>query len=347
MLALEYQEPGRVALRDMAAPEALDGEIVVDVVAAGICGTDLKIVRGEHRLYPAGTVRIPGHEFVGRIRQNRSVRSDLEVGTLVAVAPNIGCGHCLPCRAGRSNLCEHYESIGLTMDGAFAQIVRVPGRAVEQGNVLPVPAGLSPDVAVLMEPLAAVSRGFAAIDLGAGDSVVVCGAGPIGLLAVLLARQVGAGRIIVSQTSAARRALAAEFGADATVDPRAEDFVERVLAETGGAGADCVIVATPAPAVYGQAVRMAAIGGRVNYFAGLPSGRGEVTIDANLVHYRELRVTGTTANTTEDCARALAVLAEHPDAYSRLVTHRFALEDAVDAFAAATDGTELKVVVTP
>jgi L-iditol 2-dehydrogenase len=198
-----------------------------------------------------------------------------------------------------------------------------------------------------MEPLAAVLRGVNAIELGEGDTVVVCGAGPIGLLAVILARQLGAGRIIVSQTSAARRALAVEFGADVAIDPRADDLVTRVRQETDGVGADCVIVATPAPVVYGQAVQMAAIGGRVNYFAGLPSGRGEVTIDANLVHYRELRVTGSTANTTEDCIDALAILAREPDVYSRLVTSRFPLADGVEAFAASADGSELKVVVEP
>ena len=347
MLALEYQAPRTLGLTDIPAPGAGDGEIVVDVLAAGICGTDLKIFRGEHRLYPEGTVRVPGHEFVGRIRENRSERHDLTVGTLVAVAPNIGCGHCVACAGGRSNLCSFYESVGLTIDGGFAESVLVPRRAVEQGNVIPVPDGLDPLVAVLMEPLAAVLRGFNAVDLHAGESVVVIGAGPIGLLSVVLARRLGASRVLVSQTSASRRALAVEFGADVTIDPRGEDLVTRVLEETDAAGADCVIVATPAPGVFTDALRLAALGGRVNYFAGLPSGRGEVTIDANLVHYRELRVTGSTANTTQDCIDALAILDDDPEAFRPLVTNRFALADGVQAFSASADGSELKVVVEP
>lgn len=347
MLALEFHAPSTLTLAEVAAPAAGPGEIVVDVVLAGICGTDLKIARGEHRLFPSGTVRVPGHEFVGRVRENRSDVTTLGPGTVVAVAPNIGCGHCVACCGGRSNLCLDYAATGLTIDGAFAESVRLPRRAVEQGNVIPVPAGLDPEVAVLMEPLAAVLRGVEALELTSADSLLIHGAGPIGLLAVILAKQRGVRRIIVSQTSAARRELAARFGADVTVDPRAEDLPARVLAETDGDGADCTLVATPVPALFAQSLRTAALGGRVNFFAGLPSGRGELALDANLVHYKELRVTGSTANTTQDCVEALAVLAEHPDAYRPLVTHRFGLSDITEAFRVSAAGHALKVVVAP
>lgn len=345
MRALQFQPGQDMAVVDVPTPRAATGEVILDVVVAGICGTDLKIARGQHRLFPLGTRRIPGHEFVGRIRENGTADSSLAPGSLVVVAPNIACGHCIPCQAGRGNLCLNYESIGLTVDGAFSETVRMPERAVLQGNLIPIPDGLDAEVAVLMEPLAAVLRGLKAIDFAAGDSILVCGAGPIGLITVILARQLGASRILVSQTSAARRELAARFGADITIDPRADDLVTRVIAETDGRGADCVVVAAPIPAIYPQALAAAAIGGRVNFFAGLPSGASIVELDANLVHYRELRVTGSTANTTEDCLEALAILAEQPEAYRQLVTHRFELADVEEAFRTAADGAALKVVV--
>lgn len=347
MLALEFQAPTTLGLVDVPTPDIQDGDILLDVVMAGICGTDLKIARGEHRLFPAGTTRIPGHEFVGRVRENRSGQPELAIGTLVAVAPNISCGHCAACRAHRENLCLNYESIGLTMDGAFAESVRIPRRAVEQGNLITVPDGLDPAVAVLMEPLAAVYRGLTAIDFARGDSLVVLGAGPIGLISVILARQMGASTIIVSQTSAARRELAATFGAGSTIDPRAEDLLERVLVDTGGRGADCVIVATPVPELYAESLRLAGLGGRVNFFAGLPGGHAEVGLDANLVHYKELRITGSTANTTADCVAALRILAETPDDYLPLVTHRFPLAEAIEAFRISAAGDALKAVVEP
>lgn len=347
MLALQFQPGQTMAMADVPHPLALDGEVILDVVVAGICGTDLKIARGEHRLFPAGTLRVPGHEFVGRVRENESSDAALAQGTLVVVAPNIACGDCIPCEAGRGNLCVNYESIGLTVDGAFAEAVKMPRRAVEQGNLIPLPPGLDPEVAVLMEPLAAVLRGLKALDFAAEDTILICGAGPIGLIAVILARQLGAAKVIVSQTSVARRELAARFGADVTIDPRAEDLVTRIAAETGGRGADCVMVATPIRAVFSQALQTAAIGGRVNYFAGLPSRASSVDLDANLIHYRELRVTGSTANTTEDCLDALAILAANPEAYRRLVTHRFGLSDIEEAFRMSADGEALKVVVRP
>lgn len=347
MLAYEYQADGELRLVDRPTPRARDGEVTIDVALTGVCGTDLKIARGEHRLFPPGTVRIPGHEVVGTVRENASDDARLRPGTLVAVAPNIGCGRCHPCRAGRSNLCVSYTSVGLTFDGGFAEVVGIPARGVEAGNVLPVRAGLEAADVVMTEPVAAVVRGLRPLDPGPSDTLLVCGAGPIGLTAVLLAKQRGVGRVIVSQTSAPRRELAARLGADATIDPRAEDLVDRVRELTDGRGADCVVVATPVASVFQEALRTAAVGGRINFFAGLPSGGGEVLLDANLIHYRELVVTGSTANTPEDNAEALALVSDDPARYRALVTDRVPLGEAPAGFARARSGEALKLVLEP
>jgi L-iditol 2-dehydrogenase len=233
------------------------------------------------------------------------------------------------------------------MNGAFAEAVRMPRSAVEQGNLIPVPAGLSPEAAVLMEPLAAVYRGFRALDLQAADTLVILGAGPIGLIAVILAKHLGVAKVIVSQTSPARRELAAQFGADVTIDPRTENLSARIDTETNGIGADCILVAAPVPELYSESLRLAALGGRINFFAGLPSGKGDVWLDANLVHYKELQITGSTANTTGDCMRALELLTASPEAYLPLVTHSFPLLEAVEAFRVAAAGDALKAVVKP
>ncbi|MGC5616422.1 zinc-binding dehydrogenase [Georgenia sp. Z1491] len=347
MLAYEFQSDGELRLVERPVPVADDGEVTIDVAATGVCGTDLKIARGQHRLFPPGTVRVPGHEVVGHVRENRSGDDRFAPGTLVALAPNVGCGTCHACAGGRSNLCTDYAGVGLTFDGGFAEVVRVPARGVAAGNVLVVDAGLEPVEVVMTEPVAAVVRGLRPLDPGPGDTVLVCGAGPIGLTTVLLARMRGAERIIVSQTSAPRRELAAALGADDTVDPRAEDLTERVLELTGGRGADCVVVATPVAEVFGDALRAAAVGGRVNFFAGLPSGKGEIALDANLVHYRELIVTGSTANTPEDNAEALKIVSSDPRRFRRLITDRVPLADAPAGFARAAAGESLKLVLEP
>lgn len=346
MIGVEFRAPDALRVVERERPVAAPGEAIVDVVATGICGTDLKIARGEHRFFPPGTVRIPGHELVGRVREHAAPESGLVPGQLVAVAPNIACGACRACERGYANLCAAYESIGLTMDGGLAEQVRLPARAVAQGNAIPVPEHLGPLDAVLMEPLAAVLRGLRAIRFAAGDTLVVIGAGPIGLLAVILAKQLGAGTVIVSQTSQARRDLARTFGADVTINPRATDLAAAVREHTGGAGADCVLVATPKSDVFEQSLQLAAIGGRINFFAGLPSGSSATVLDANLIHYRELQVTGTTANTTRDCTDALAILSEHAAAYRPLITHEFPLARTAEAFTTAADGAALKVVVS-
>ncbi|MGC5626996.1 zinc-binding dehydrogenase [Georgenia sp. Z1344] len=347
MLAYEHQADGAMALVERPVPVAAEGEVTIDVAATGVCGTDLKIARGEHRMYPAGTVRVPGHEVVGHVRENRSEDPRLAPGTLVALAPNVGCGTCHACTAGRSNLCTDYAGVGLTFDGGFAEVVRVPARGVAAGNVLPVADGLEALDVVMTEPVAAVVRGLRPLDPGPGDTVLVCGAGPIGLTALLLARMRGVDQVIVSQTSAPRRELAARLGADHTINPRAEDLTDRVLELTNGRGADCVVVATPVAAVFADALRAAALGGRVNFFAGLPSGKGEIPLDANLVHYRELMVTGSTANTPEDNAEALAIVSSDPQRFRRLVTDRVPLADAPAGFARAAAGETLKLVLEP
>lgn len=347
MLAYEYQSDGRLSFVEKDAPIAGAGELVVAVAAAGICGTDLKIARGEHRLYPPGTVRVPGHETVGVVLQNRSGQGRFATGTPVAIAPNIACGECRPCRRGLGNLCENYESVGLTFDGGFAEQVLIPAAAVTSGNVTVIPKGLDLSIASLTEPIAAVVRGLRPLTVTADDTLLICGAGPIGLIALLVAKHRGVGTIIVSQTSPHRRNIAEHLGADYTINPRERDLPEQVMELTDGAGADAIIVATPVNQVFADALRSAAKGARINFFAGLPSGKGEVPLDANLIHYGELIVTGSTANINADNQEALDLLASQPDLFAPLITASFPLEEADKAFEAGKGGEHLKVLIEP
>ena len=347
MLAYQFQSDGAMRVVEHDDPHPGPGELLIDVAAAGICGTDLKIARGEHRFYPPGTIRIPGHETVGIVVENRSDDERFSPGTHVAVAPNIACGECRPCHRGLGNLCENYESVGLTFDGGFAAQLVVPAAAVANGNVMVIPEGLDLSVATLTEPLAAVVRGLRPLNLGPDDTLLICGAGPIGLLALLVAQHRGVGTVIVSQTSPHRREIARQLGADYTIDPRERDMADQVRDLTDGAGADAIMVATPICEVFRDALRSAAKGGRVNFFAGLPSGRGEVPLDANLIHYGELVVTGSTANTNDDNSEALSLLASSPEVFAPLITASFPLEEADKAFEAARGGEHLKVLIEP
>jgi L-iditol 2-dehydrogenase len=285
-------------------------EVLLRVVRANICGTDLRILHGGHRKYPAGTVRTPGHEVVGDVAAVGADVDGYAVCQRLFVAPNMGQGDSRETVSGNNNLDPNYEAFGITLDGAFAEYMRVPALAIEQGNLMPVREGVDPAVAALIEPFACVWRGQQKVGVGAGDVVVVMGAGPIGVMHIMLANLRGAVRVIVSEPSAARREQALALGADRAVD-------------------------------------IAAVGGRINFFGGLAKDDPIIRLDSNAVHYKELIVTGTTACSTYDCLRAAEIVNSGRIDLSPLVTSVYPLSEAVAAFAAAADGRNLRVTLRP
>ncbi len=347
MLAAVYYGPNDLRLEERQVPTIGPDEALLKVISAGICGTDLRILHGGHRKYPEGTVRVPGHEVVGEIVEVGAQVAGLEVGQRVMVAPNYGCGHCLQCVTGNNNRCANYGAIGITVDGAFAEYMRIPAALILQGDLIPIGPDVDPAAAALIEPFACVLRGQDPLHIGPDDVVLVIGAGPIGVMHVLLARLQGARRIIVSELSASRLPQALALGADRGVDAAREALEDVVMEESGGRGADVIITAAPAHQAQEDALRLAAIGGRINYFGGLPKDRPTITFDSNLVHYKELIVTGTTACSTSDCWRAAEIVNGGRLDLSQIVSGRYALGDVHAAFVAAENRDALKIVVEP
>jgi L-iditol 2-dehydrogenase len=347
MLAAVYHGPNDLRLEEVPVPEIGTGELLVKVLSASICGTDLRILHGNHRMYPAGTVRVPGHEVVGTIAEVGEGLTGYQVGQKVFCAPNTGCGHCQQCITGNNNLCANYDAIGVTSDGGFAEYVRIPANSVQQGNVIPVGENVDPAVAALMEPFACVVRGQNALHIQAGEVVLIIGAGPIGVMHTKLAKARGAGRVIVSEPIPDRAAQAGHMGADVVVNPTTEDVGAVLRQESGGRGADVIIVAAPVHAAQEATLQLAAIGGRINFFGGLPKDRPHITIDSNLIHYKELILTGTTACSTADCWQAAQIVNSGLVDLSDIVSQRFPLRDAAAAFAAAEDRKSLKIVLQP
>jgi L-iditol 2-dehydrogenase len=346
MLAATWHGANDLRVEERPKPEAGPGEVVVEVTACGVCGTDARILAGAHRLYPPGTIRVPGHEIVGRVAAVGSdVALDVPSG-LVAVAPNYGCGVCRECVTGNNNRCPNFQALGITVDGGFAGFVRVPAAAVRQGNVIALDPGVDPAVATLFEPLACVVRGQDPLRITATDTVLVIGAGPIGILHVMLARLKGASGIIIADRWAPKLAVAQRLGADETIDVTRNDLDAVLGSLTGGRGADVVIVAAPSPDDAARSVTRAAPGGRIAFFAGLPKDRATVPLDANEVHYRELALTGTTACSTGDCRRAVEIVNAGKLPLAELVTHRIVLERLPESIA-ARDPARVKLVASP
>jgi L-iditol 2-dehydrogenase len=347
MLAVVYHGSDDLRVEEVPIPQIGPDEILLKVSAASICGTDLRIWHGGHRKYPPGTLRIPGHEVSGEVASVGDNIQDLKAGQRVFVAPNMGCGRCRQCISGNNNRCANYAALGVTLDGAFAEFIRVPAVTVLQGNVMPLADSLGAEVAALIEPFACVLRGQRALAIQPGDVVLVMGAGPIGIMHMLLARLSGASKVLVSELQEARLLQAIRLGADRVVDLAKEDIRAVVEAESEVQGVDVVIVAAPSHQGQESALSLAAIGGRINFFGGLPKDRPTINFDSNLVHYKELMVTATTACSTSDCHQAAAIVNSGRIDLSPLISARFALKDALAAFQAAEDRHSLKVVVKP
>jgi len=344
MKAALFREPGVIEAAEMPVPETGPDELLIQVRATSICGTDLRIAKHGHFKLPAGQSRVLGHETAGQVVEVGTGVSGYAVGDRVSVTPNVGCGHCEFCRQGLNNMCPDYDAFGITLDGGFAEYLRVPGIAVQRGNVFRLPGSLSYAEAALVEPLSCCLRGQDALRVRHGDVVVVIGAGPIGIFHVMLAKLAGARKIIVSNRSAPRLDAAKRAGADVLVEAAREDLHEVVMAHTGGRGADVAITCVSSPEVQTAAVELLATHGRLNFFAGLGQG-GVVPIDTNRLHYKGLVLTGTTGSSNADYEQALALVGDGRARVEQLVSRTFAIDEINDALAHAASGQGMKAMV--
>ena len=332
-----------LSLTRVPVPEPGPGEVLLKVEANTICGTDLRIVSGAKTAGVRPGV-ILGHEFAGRVAAVGEGVEGVDVGVQATCSIVLSCGRCLQCLAGREHLCENLRLFGYEIDGGLAEYLLVPREAMERGNLVLAPRELEPTALALAEPVSCCLNGARQFRVSPGEAVVVLGTGPIGLLHVALAKLAGAVRIVaVGRPGRLDPALA--LGATHALASQGEKLTREILDATGG-GADVAIVAVGDPALANQALEVAAIGGRVNYFAGFPKGSTAV-MEPNIVHYRELQVTGGSNARRADVRRAVELLSSGALDVGSLVTHRFPLTQIDAAIAAVRERAGLKVAVVP
>lgn len=297
MKAIRLLGKGHIELQEIPVPEIGEGEMLVRIRAASLCGTDIRMYRNGHPNAGEDHPLTLGHEFAGYIAKTGSGVRGYSTGQRVAVAPNIGCGTCDLCVSGNTHLCAHYEAFGVTTDGGFAEYVRIPERAIRQGNVAPLDGNISYCEAALLEPLSCVYNGQKLTGVRPGDDVLIIGLGPIGLMHIMVAKLLGAGSIFVRDLSAKRTEKACALFPE--VIPVRED-VKETLAGAAKQGVDVCIIAAPSPEAQAESLAYMNTNGRVLFFGGLPAGRETVPLNTNLIHYKQLRIQGCTRQSISD-----------------------------------------------
>ena len=348
MLAAVFKGQGKLELEQRPIPHIQkDDDVIIEVGAVGICGSDLHIlaVPSEH---PAKPGVILGHEFAGRIAEVGKSVEDLKPGDHVAVDQNPPCGRCEMCRKGLPNFCVPLFSNpetpkgwpntpGQWWDGGLAKYVRVPA-----WYAYPIDKSVPMWQANVLEPIGCVVNGMHMLNLQAGETATVLGAGPAGLIFVSLLKAGGAAKVICSEPATRRREAAAVCGADVVIDPTEEDLQGRVLEETDGKGTNVVVDAVGR--MFADTIELAAVAGRIAVF-GIDS-RARSEISPVLITSKELQIYGVwlMKYTMPD---AINILESGLLPMDQIVTHRLPLEEVHRAIELARTGQGIKVVIEP
>src|SRR5271165_248621 len=346
MAAAVYRGVNDVRVETVPVPRIGPGEILVRVHTCGICGTDLKkIATGSH-----SAPRIFGHETTGIVAATGEKVTEYQVGDRVMVFHHIPCGECYYCQHKVFAQCPTYKSVGATAGyepsgGGFAEYVRVMEWIVRKG-VIRIPDGVSFEQASFIEPINTCMKGIDTLGLKAGETVLVIGQGPIGIILAVLARRCGA-RVITSDLFTQRHTIAKTFGLNESIDASTSDTVKVVKGMTEGRGADAVILAVAGNGLIRPAMDSTRPGGRVLLFA--QTQHGEAIIDPASVCVDEKSLLGSysaSVDLQEESARF--VLGREMD-LERLISHRFPLAESIDALhlAAHPKPDSMKVIIQP
>lgn len=347
MRAAVYRGPGRVVVESVPVPEICDGEALIRVAACGICGTDIKKI--QHGFVAAP--QIFGHEVAGTVVAVGRGVERWEVGDRVVSFHHVPCGRCFYCERRLFSQCPVYKQAGLTAGfdpngGGFAEYVRAMPRIVERG-MLRIPPHIGFAEATFVEPVNTCLKAIEKARVASGETVLVMGQGPIGLLLMMLSRLVGAS-VLATDPLPERRAVAERLGAAAVFDPAAHDVQQEIRNRTAGRGADAVLVAVPSPALLAEGLALARPGGRVLLFAqNDPHMRLE--FPAAAVGVEEKEILGSYSAAVDRNEESASLIFSRALPVAELVTHRFPLEQFEEALALAArpSRNSLKVVITP
>lgn len=346
MHALIIRAPLDYSIEKTEIPDVPDGGLLLKVLACGLCGSDLRTLRSGHR-----KVTFPftiGHEICAQVVASGKLYDGPWLqGEMLTVSPLVYCGRCMFCLNEEYELCTGYLEIAQAWPGGFAEYIAIPEEAIKLGTIQPVPGGLDPVHATLVEPLSSCVNAQEKGNIGSGDTVLIIGAGPVGTLHLELARSRGADQIIVADISEERLNLIENFRPDLTINTSSQDLKAEVLKATMGYGPEVIITANPDPSTLVQSVEIARKGGRILIFGGLPKDNATPGVNMNTVHYNALHLIGTTIFAPRHNAMALQLIASGGISAEKYISHRLKLIDFNEGVRLAIEGKARKIVFLP
>ena len=346
MKAAVYEGIDTMNVKEIPTPAPGENEVLVKVKACAVCGSDIRIFHsGNARVKPPQTL---GHEISGVVTEAGRNAAKFKPGDRVAIGADVPCGKCAFCEAGIGNNCQINYAMGYQFAGGFAEYILLNETVVNYGPVHIIPENVSFDEGALAEPLACVLNALELSPVRLNDVFVTLGAGPIGMMLCTVAKKMGASKTILINRSKPRLEIAKQHSiADMYVCSNETDEVDAVMEATNGLGADVIFTASPSPEAQISALKMAKNRARVNFFGGLPKDRSMVTLDTNVIHYKELTVTGAHGSMPVHHGKALDMIASGLIDVKVFATHNYPLDEIRAAFEAAENRGGLRVIVNP
>ncbi|MFA4836652.1 MAG: alcohol dehydrogenase catalytic domain-containing protein [Dehalococcoidia bacterium] len=334
-----------IVAREMPDPKLESGSVLIKVKVCSICVTDLRVYHHGH-----SRVKLPhilGHEVTGEVMAVAEGVKGYMAGDRVAVTPRIACGECPHCRKGQYIYCQNSLTFGFQLQGGYAEYLSIPQRAIEFGALIRISDALTFEEAAIAEPLSCCLRGQRLSSVSTGDTVVVIGGGPVGIMHCRLAKVNNAGKVILVERDLSRLKKVDLASIDQVIDSTKSDPKAKIASLTDGMGADVVIVACSSAQAQEQALSFAGKGGRINYFGGLPQGQSSICIDSNVLHYQEVSLQGTHSSTPLEHKEALDLLASGALKVSDLISHTFSLDRIQEAFIFAESNNGMHIAISP
>lgn len=343
MKAAVLKSIGNIITEDRPDPICQDGDVILAVQVCGLCRTDMKAYTVGQR--DLRLPRVLGHEITGTVVESGGSMPRFQLGDRIQVAPGVPCGSCHFCAQGWDHLCNRIEIMGFHRDGGFQEYLHIPARAVDAGILNLIPNGVTFEEACMTEPLACAVNMQDALRVYPGDTVLIWGGGPLGVLNARLARSRGASTVILVENNPGRLSRLQPLEGVGLLVTGADHLPDRLKSLTGKASVDVVIPCCPDPKALGQSLQVCLKRGRIGFFSGLTPEPMLTNEELNLIHYLELTMIGAYGCSIQNTRAALRLISAGDVEVKDMVSRRIGLDDLQPALDLITLGKEMKIIM--